>query len=60
MSTNTHTIKPTLAAVATAQTNQDFKNALLIVSVVANLFVLTAWMVAQLSAEYAGQLANLI
>lgn len=49
--TKTHTIP---------QTHDDFKTAVVIVSVVANVFVLTAWLVAQTSAEYASQLASII
>ncbi|MBP7760894.1 hypothetical protein KA093_03820 [Candidatus Saccharibacteria bacterium] len=43
-----------------AQANQDFKNAILIVSLLVNAFVLTTWMVASLSASYAAQLAQLV
>jgi hypothetical protein len=42
------------------QTNQDFKNALLVVSLVINLFVLTTWMVASLSPSHAAQLSQLV
>ena len=55
MKNNTNTANITLA-----QTNEDFKMSLIIVSVGVNLFVLTSWMVAQLSTEYAAQLATLI
>ncbi len=52
--------KTNTTAVTLAQTNEDFKTSLIIVSVGANLFVLTTWMVAQLSSDYAAQLATLI
>jgi len=42
------------------QTYQDFKNAVIVVSVALNVFVLVTWMVASLSSEYAAQLATLI
>lgn len=42
------------------QTNEDFKASILIVSVAVNMFVFTAWLVAQVSAEYAAQLVTLI
>lgn len=40
--------------------NEDFKTAVLVVSVVANAFVFTAWLVAQTSSDYAAQLASVI
>lgn len=49
-----------LQAAAVLQTNEDFKTALIVVSVAVNLFVLTTWLVAQLSSEYASQLSTLI
>lgn len=45
---------------ALMQTNDDFKTALVIVSVGVNVAVLTAWLVAQMSSEYASQLSSLI
>lgn len=47
-------------ALAIEQSNQDFKNAVLIVSVTVNSFILITWMVAQVSSEYAAQLSTLI
>ncbi len=52
--------KTNTPAVTLVQTNEDFKMSLIIVSVGVNLFVLTTWMVAQLSSDYAAQLATLI
>ena len=42
------------------QSNDDFKHAVLTFSLGANLFILIAWLLAQLSTEYALQLASLI
>ena len=41
-------------------TQSDFKNAMLIVSLLVNLFVLTTWLVAKASSEYAAQLVTLL
>ena len=38
----------------------DFRTSILIVSVVANLIVLTAWLVLQASAQFDGQVASLL
>lgn len=45
---------------ADAQLSYDFKNAVLIVSVVANLFVLTAWIAVQVTSRYDTQLTNFL
>jgi hypothetical protein len=44
----------------TPYTMHDFKNALLIVSVAINLFMLTLWLTTQVSQSYAVDLANFI
>lgn len=54
------TKKPSKAASAILQTGADFKTALLVVSVTLNLFVFIAWLVAQVSEDYAKQLASLL
>lgn len=41
-----------------AQTLQDFKHSVLLVSLGANLFVFTAWLVTQVSSDYAILLAT--
>jgi hypothetical protein len=56
--TNTHTESATANAIV--QTNEDFKMSLIIVSVAVNVFVLTTWLVAQVSADHAAQLTTLI
>ena len=43
-----------------SQTTQDLKSAVLIVSVVANLFILTAWLALQVTARYDAQLATFL
>lgn len=43
---NTNTL-PVENTVAVLQTGQDLKNALLVVSLVINLFIFTAWLVVQ-------------
>lgn len=54
------TINTNTSEIAITQSNDDFKHAVLIVSVAVNAFVLTAWLLAQFSAEYASQLVSLI
>lgn len=49
-----------VTANAITQTNEDFKMSLIIVSVAVNVVVLTAWLVAQVSADHAAQLTSLI
>lgn len=49
-----------ISASGNLQLNQDFKNALLIVSLLVNLFVFTTWLVARLSPEHAAQLSQLV
>lgn len=41
-------------------TQEDFKNSLLIVSVVINLFFLITWLTTQVNAEYAVAIAKII
>ncbi len=61
MNNNTNTqVTQAHSAAVIAKTNEDFKHAVLVVSIVANVFVLTAWLVAQASSEYAAQLSSLI
>ena len=47
-------------AAALAYTVADLKNSVLIVSVLVNLFVLTAWLVAKTSPVYAAQLVGIL
>ena len=54
--TNTTNINSEIARLSL----DDFKNSLIIVSVLANLVVLTAWMSAQLSSAHAAQLISLL
>ncbi|MFZ1360858.1 MAG: hypothetical protein WAS27_02440 [Candidatus Saccharimonadales bacterium] len=44
-------------AVPYDQTTQDFKHALLIVSLIANMFILIAWITLQATTIYDGQVA---
>jgi hypothetical protein len=53
------TNKSSKAVPAVFQTSADLKNALLVISVTLNMFVFIAWLVAQVSDEYAKQLASL-
>lgn len=46
--------------IPSSRLSQDLKNSVLIVSVVANLFVLTAWIALQVTAQYDTQLASLL
>jgi hypothetical protein len=43
-----------------SQMSQDLKTAVLIVSVVANLFILTAWIALQVTTQYDGQIASFL
>ena len=45
-------------AAAIEQTNKDFKNSLLIVSIGINVFIFTAWLALQVTAAYDGQVAS--
>ena len=45
---------------SSGQTNNDFKNAVLIVSLLINLFVFTTWLVAKASPTLASQLGQLL
>lgn len=47
-------------AAPTSQMTQDLKNAVLIVSLVANLFVFTAWLTLQVTTQYDSQIATLL
>jgi hypothetical protein len=46
--------------IAVSDVGRDAKNAILIVSVVANLFVLTSWLVLQVTSQYDAQFANFL
>lgn len=43
-----------------SQMTEDLKNAVLIVSVVANLFVFTAWVALQVTTQYDSQIATFL
>jgi hypothetical protein len=46
--------------VVSSHMTQDLKNAVLIVSVVANLFILSAWIALQVTSQYDVQLSNFL
>lgn len=52
------------AMIATATADQvaarDLKNSIFIVSIVANMFILTAWIALQVTTQFDNQLANFI
>jgi membrane-associated PAP2 superfamily phosphatase len=50
----------TIAAAADQIAVRDFKNSLFIVSIVANLVILTAWIALQVTTQFDSQLANFI
>lgn len=63
MTENTQTNQELSAAeiaAATQYTSRDVKNSIFIVSIVANLIVLTAWIALQVTTQFDGQLANFI
>ncbi|HET6747475.1 MAG TPA: hypothetical protein VFH06_05205 [Candidatus Saccharimonadales bacterium] len=49
-----------MAAIATFQTGQDVKNAVLIVSVLANIALFVLWLTVQLTSQYNAALASWI
>ncbi len=55
----TATLDSTTAAVVSS-IGQDLKNSILIVSVIANLYVLTAWIALQVTTRYDTQLVNFL
>ena len=56
--TNTQpTVVDESAALVVDQTTQDFKNAVLVVSLVVNAFILIAWITLQATTMYDGQVA---
>ena len=46
--------------VPSSQVGQDLKNALLIVSLVINLFILSTWIAVQVTSRYDAQLASFL
>lgn len=48
------------AAITTSHMSQDLKTAVLVVSVIANLFVFTAWLALQVTTKYDVQIANFL
>jgi hypothetical protein len=57
---NIEELSPAEAVIANQYVSQDLKHSILIVSVVANLFVLTAWIALQVTAQFDSQLANFL
>ena len=47
-------------AVASIKVSEDLKHSVLIVSIVANLFVLTAWILLQVTTQYDSQIASFL
>lgn len=45
---------------AASHISQDLKNAVLVVSLVANLFIFTAWLAVQVTSRYDAQLASFL
>jgi hypothetical protein len=60
--TNKETLEqPTVvSAVAGVKVSEDLKHSVLIVSIVANLFVLTAWILLQVTTQYDAQIASFL
>lgn len=46
--------------VANIKVSEDLKHSILIVSIVANLFVLTAWIMLQVTTQYDSQVASFL
>lgn len=51
-------LKKSSSEAAIEQTNQDFKNSLLIVSIGINVFIFTAWLALQVTNVYDSQVAT--
>jgi hypothetical protein len=49
-----------MEAVQVSHMSQDLKTAVLIVSVVANLFIFTAWLALQVTTQYDNQIASFL
>ena len=49
-----------IQAMAVAQTGQDVRNAILVVSIVLNLFVFIAWLAMQVTTRYDAQIAGFL
>ena len=62
--TKTNKTTPEQAIESTATTHikvsEDLKHSVLIVSIVANLFVLTAWIMLQVTTQYDNQIASFL
>lgn len=43
-----------------AQTNQDFRNAVLVVSIVVNVFILAAWIALQVTSAFDAEVAQFL
>jgi hypothetical protein len=48
------------AATMSVKVSEDLKHSVLIVSIVANLFVLTAWILLQVTTQYDAQIASFL
>lgn len=53
-------LKQNSTAAAVEQTNKDFKNSLLIVSIGINVFIFTAWLALQVTGVYDSQVASVL
>lgn len=58
--TKNKSIQTDEAILPSSNLSQDLKNAVLIVSVVVNLFIFTAWIALQVTTQYDAQLANFL
>lgn len=58
--TNVEEKNDTVAVSTMAQTNRDLVTAVLIVSLLANLFILTAWVTLQVTSAYDAQVATFL
>lgn len=60
-SSNKQSIETTVeVAFAELKMNEDLKHSILIVSIIANLFVLTAWIALQVTTQYDAQIASFL
>jgi hypothetical protein len=57
---NNQELSPAEVMTANQYVTQDLKNSILIVSIVANLFILTAWIALQVTTQYDTELASFL
>lgn len=60
MNENKNALSTDIQTIEAPQVSHDLRTAVLIVSVIANLFVFTAWLTLQVTTQYDAQIANFL